>query len=79
MDVPQLVRFPSGDQEERSQMDVAQFIWLPSGDQEERSQMDVAQLVRFPSGDQEVMGSTPTFHSGIQRIKRYVQKYVIER
>ena len=26
---------------------------------------DVAQIVRLPNGDQVVMGSTPTFHSGI--------------
>ena len=29
------------------------------------AQMDVAQLVRLPNGDHVVMGSTPTFHSGI--------------
>ena len=31
----------------------------------EIAQMDVAQLVRLPNKDQMVMGSTPTFHSGI--------------
>ena len=29
------------------------------------AQMYVHQLVRLSNGDQEVMGSTPTFHSGI--------------
>ena len=41
--------------------------------------MDVAQLVRLPNGDQVVMGSTPTFHSGISsKIERYIYG-VIER
>ena len=30
-----------------------------------RAHMDVAQLLRLPNGDPVVMGSTPTFHSGI--------------
>ena len=34
-------------------------------ERERDAQMDVAQLVRLPNGDQVVMGSTPTFHSGI--------------
>ena len=29
------------------------------------TERDVAKLVRSPNGDHDVMGSTPTFHSGI--------------
>ena len=31
-----------------------------------RAQLDVARLVRLPNVDHVVMGSTPTFHNGIQ-------------
>ena len=34
-------------------------------EREREREMDVVQLVRLLNGDQVVMGSTPTFHSGI--------------
>ena len=40
--------------------------YAPPNNSTIRKERESSQLARLPNGDQEVMGSTPTFHNGIQ-------------